>query len=734
MKNLIVTILLFLGVCGSIFSQVHHPIPMPKGYERLDQFPIDTTSVFTNKEEAVVYASDENNTGYIGQVIAVTDTNSPGIYYIDNNRNLSAIGGSLTIIGKPDASSSITDYEGTTKIRFNHESGMYVKYISPNEVLIDLGSAWYTLYLDDGVAEGYTPKGEQPLNIRMNHNTNINYITMDTNTTPYWTLLIPSIGTPGIDGTGDLMFARIWNSTKLYSSNNIVIWNNSTYISKDIENNIGIEPGVNSIWENYWYAAATKGDKGDTGYSGATFIPMGEWTNNILYGSNQLVRYNNKQYYSLIDDNAEIPINSENWKIFLQDGERGIQGVPGTSAVVNVIGTITGEPGMDAAVVDESSIPHIANLKFTIPRGLPGLGLIPYGIWDENYLYPSNSLVRRTTNLYYNVTNSIGNDPLIYGEVWKLILSDGHAGPIGPQGPQGIQGEQGEIGPQGGALLPYGIWTNTISYPTNAIVRWLTNLYWNSSGDESLGDVPSETSLIWSVWLKDGDKGDMGPMGEIGPRGEKGDVGDIGPMGPQGERGNIGPVGPAGTSATINVHSTITLPADEDALVINEGTESAANFKFLIPRGPAGAALVPRGMWMNNINYPTNSLVRYETKVYYNIVMSSNCVPTNCTDWVVFLEDGGSVAGDATLLSIWKEPPEIDTSYPGKLYLDTNTINITNINMLPHLTIVGGGSAVGATPWEIDFWGNLVPSTNNIPSLEWEYDEYGDLMPKVTIQ
>lgn len=815
MKRLILSILLFLGICINTLSQVQ-PIPMPKGYERLDQFPIDTSSVFTNKTEAEIYAADEGNTGYKGQIIAVTDEESPGVYYINNDRELAEIGGALTIIGKQDAGSSVVSNAGTTKIRFNHESGMYVSNISPDEVQISLGSAWYTLYLDDGFAEGYTPKGEQPINVIMNHDPLVTTITMDTNTTPYWTLKIPSVGTPGIDGTGDLLFGREWNITKPYSSNTIVTWNDSTYISKNIEDNIGIEPGVDPLWEDYWYVGALKGGKGDTGLDGATFIPMGIWVEGTPYDSNQLVRCGSAQYYSLIDDNTEVPTNSVNWELFVQDGDQGIQGVQGTSAVVAVVGTYTGEPGTDAIVTDESGVPHIANLRFTIPRGEPGLGLVPFGLWDEEYSYPSNSLVRQSTNLYYNIVDSTGDDPLTHSEIWTLILSDGYQGIQGDIGPTGIgavvnvigthtipytddaavinTGEEPHIAdlefyiPQGVPglnLAIWGDWTNNVTYLTNSVVRRSTNLYYNTL--ESYDQDPLTNSITWHIFLSDGWKGDQGPIGLTGtgaviyirtptitlppdqdayvtdespephighfqfgiPRGYQGtsavvevestvtlppdqeaSVEDMDPTTPyraylrfsipQGETGDIGPAG------QIDTVSATTIPYNVSASVENTGTVTNAKLNFKIPRGRPGAGLIPYGNWSSNVNYPTNALVRYDTAQYYNNSggFSSNCIPTNCTDWAVFVKDGGSVAGDATLISIYtNETDYIDLT--GRWQLDTNTLGI---NESGHITVVGGTGS-GASMWDVDVWGGLMPATNIAVSIGWEYDINEDIMP-----
>lgn len=99
-----------------------------------------------------------------------------------------------------------------------------------------------------------------------------------------------------------------------------------------------------------------------------------------------------------------------------------------------------------------------------------------------------------------------------------------------------------------------------------------------------------------------GDKGDAFTYSDFTEeqlaalKGPKGDTGDKGPTGPAGPQGNPGPTGPqgdtgaAGTPATVTVGTVTTGAPGTAASVTNSGTQSAAVFNFVIPRGATGAS------------------------------------------------------------------------------------------------------------------------------------------------
>ena len=117
-------------------------LPTGKSYERLGNFPLDSSSIKSTLEEAIDYASN-NPTAYHGQIIFIVDartqdeiTTNVEIYgklmYIDNANTLQEIGANAEgniIISRGSLSGSITilpdDYvdDGTINVNFDSTTG-----------------------------------------------------------------------------------------------------------------------------------------------------------------------------------------------------------------------------------------------------------------------------------------------------------------------------------------------------------------------------------------------------------------------------------------------------------------------------------------------------------------------------------------------------------------------------------------------------------------------------------
>lgn len=87
---------------------------LPKGYQRTGEFPLDPSSVFASKADAVLYAAGGadsrglSGTRYAGQLIAVVENEATTLYTIESNDTLKAVGGDVsadlaTLTGKVDA-------------------------------------------------------------------------------------------------------------------------------------------------------------------------------------------------------------------------------------------------------------------------------------------------------------------------------------------------------------------------------------------------------------------------------------------------------------------------------------------------------------------------------------------------------------------------------------------------------------------------------------------------------
>lgn len=239
------------------------------------------------------------------------------------------------------------------------------------------------------------------------------------------------------------------------------------------------------------------------------------------------------------------------WYLFLKRlAEK--EGGGGGGATVEVVETVTSQPGSDAEVENIGTDTDV-KLKFTIPRGSEG----PAG--------PQGSTGPQ-------------------GETGP----QGPAGPQGEQGIQGVQGPQGETGSQGetGPQGPQG--PTGATGPTGPTGPYFTpsvdangNISWSNNGG-----LPNPQTQ--NITGPQGETGATGPQGPQGPTGATGPQGPTGATGPQGPQGETGPTGASGTAATIAVGTITTLPAGSSATVTNVGTSSAAVFDFGIPKGADG--------------------------------------------------------------------------------------------------------------------------------------------------
>ena len=116
-------------------------------------------------------------------------------------------------------------------------------------------------------------------------------------------------------------------------------------------------------------------------------------------------------------------------------------------------------------------------------------------------------------------------------------------------------------------------------------------------GDTVTGEPGSEASVtnsgtqqnvVLNFTIPRGAAGAQGPKGEAGADGAPGEQGPKGDPGPAGVDGEPGPAGADGKAATIRVGTVTASAAGSSPQVTNSGTENAAVFNFVLPRGEAG--------------------------------------------------------------------------------------------------------------------------------------------------
>lgn len=124
------------------------------------------------------------------------------------------------------------------------------------------------------------------------------------------------------------------------------------------------------------------------------------------------------------------------------------------------------------------------------------------------------------------------------------------------------------------------------SFKNNSYVwEFISDLTADSGPKGDTGDtyVPSVSADGYLTWTLEHSPSSLPDRFYI--KGEKGDVGETGSTGPQGDKGDTGE---PGKSATIAVGAVETGDPGTEASVTNTGTESAAVFHFVIPRGAKG--------------------------------------------------------------------------------------------------------------------------------------------------
>lgn len=279
--------------------------------------------------------------------------------------------------------------------------------------------------------------------------------------------------------------------------------------------------------------------------------------NNWVISNSGLIAYQFDNLSAYLEITGDIP-TGWTWNLYLQSGanlnivsltetENGI-GIELTAEMLALSGYYYIQlQGTQGDVVKHTNI-----IQVYIPRSLSGnvqWPTVPSEFTQvEQRIQTLNSNPPYPGDDGYWMIYDIDSGAYIQSSLPLPPVAEGPPGPEGPQGPQGEPGPQGPQGPQG------------------------------EPGPQ--GDPGPQGPQ--------GDPGEPGPQGDPGPegpQGQKGDQGEQGIQGPQGDPGKDGSDGSPGKAATIQVG---TVTDGDTASVTNRGTENAAVFDFVLPRGPQG--------------------------------------------------------------------------------------------------------------------------------------------------
>lgn len=106
--------------------------------------------------------------------------------------------------------------------------------------------------------------------------------------------------------------------------------------------------------------------------------------------------------------------------------------------------------------------------------------------------------------------------------------------------------------------------------------------------EASVTNSGTQQNVVLNFTIPRGATGAQGPKGDAGADGAPGERGPQGPAGQDGTDGEPGPAGADGAAATIRVGAVTASAPGSSPQVTNVGSENAAVFNFVLPRGEAG--------------------------------------------------------------------------------------------------------------------------------------------------
>lgn len=305
-------------------------------------------------------------------------------------------------------------------------------------------------------------------------------------------------GAPGANAVPVNVYYN-WTSSFVYNNADIVLFNNSFYIS-NLPNNTGVPPsGAGSNSTAHWtmlpiFFNVTAGAPGPPGGPGPVGPPgqpgleyNSTWSSALTYANGDVVIYNGSMWVSNINSNFNnIPGFANNFWDQLFANQTGPGGPPGPA----------------------------------------GQGIQQPVNYSPNATYIFGSLVVYNNQLYFsNCSVNLNQPPNTTNSCWVQIVVQSQPGPTGPPGnstagPTGPPGSPGPVGPVGLYWTYLYAYNSSYNYTTDQLVSYNNALYLNNIPSGNINNLPTNSSAWISLIAQT-----PGPPGPTG----------FGPPGPQGQ-------------------------------------------------------------------------------------------------------------------------------------------------------------------------------------------------------
>ena len=204
--------------------------------------------------------------------------------------------------------------------------------------------------------------------------------------------------------------------------------------------------------------------------AGQNFTWRGAWDNATTYIIGDLVSHDDSAWIAKAGNvNSEPASSSTDWDEFAAGGIAGQDGAPGRH-------------GTD---------------------GVDGVGFRWRNVWDASTSYVVNDIVQDRGSAWICTVANTNSQPSGASQVWDLYA------------------QKGEDGDDGSGFRWRGVWSNTVTYQVNDLVRHDGSAWVATTAGTN--QTPATNSTFWNPFAVKGDAGARGADGADGARGAAGD-------------------------------------------------------------------------------------------------------------------------------------------------------------------------------------------------------------------